>query len=123
MQKALENRQIAAGLIHHTERGSQYTSSNYRAELAKVETKVSLAGKGKPWENRMAESASGTLKKEEVWLQEYETYPEVEQNLKEWPLEIYDKARLHSSLGYVPPAEYEEAWLAVYRIDLEPCLL
>ena len=57
----------------------------------------------------MAESFNRTLKKEEVWLQEYETYEEVEQNLKEGPLEIYDKVRLHSTLGYVPPAEYEEA--------------
>ena len=49
---------------------------------------------------------------EEVWLQEYESYEEVEQHLKEWLEQIYDKEGLHSSLGYVPPAEYEEAWLA-----------
>ena len=123
LQKALEKRQPAAGLIHHTDRGSQYTSSDYQAELAKAEAKVSLAGKGKPWENGMAESFNGTLKQEEVWLQEYETYEEVEQNLKDWLEEIYDKARLHSSLGYVPPVEYEQAWLAAHKIDLELCLL
>ena len=63
----------------------------------------------------MAESFNGTLKMEEVWLQEYETYGEVEQNLKEWPPEIYDRERLHSSLGYLPPAEFEAAWLANHR--------
>ena len=123
LQKGLEKRQVGTGLIHHSDRGSQYTSLDYQAELAKVEAKVSLSGKGKPWENGMAESASGTLSQEEVWLQEYETYEEVEQNLKEWVEEIYDKQRLHSSLGYVPPAEYEQAWLATHRIDLKPCLL
>ena len=71
----------------------------------------------------MAESFNGTLKKEEVWLQEYETYEEVEHHLKQWLEEIYDKERLHSSLDYLPPADYEEAWLANHRIDLESCLL
>lgn len=112
LQKALAARQPGAGLIHHSDRGSQYTSRDYRAELAKAQAKVSLAGKGKPWENGMAESFNGTLKIEEVWRQEYETYEEVEQNLKEWLEQIYDKERLHSSLGYLAPAEYEEAWLA-----------
>lgn len=112
LQKALDTRQVEAGLIHHSDRGSQYTSSDYRAELGRVAAKISLAGKGKPWENGIAESFNGTLKMEEVWLQEYESYEEVAQHLKEWLEQIYDKERLHSSLGYVPPAEYEEAWLA-----------
>lgn len=59
LKKGLEKRQVGIGLIHHSDRGSQYTSSDYRAELAKVEAKVSLAGKGKPWENGMAESLTG----------------------------------------------------------------
>jgi putative transposase len=115
LQKALQSRQPVPGLIHHSDRGSQYTSSDYCTLLTKVEAKISLAGKGKPWENGMAESFNGTLKAEEVGLQEYETYGEVEQNLKEWLEEIYDKARLHSSLGYLPPAEFETTWLADHK--------
>ena len=112
LQKALQSRRPAPGLIHHTDRGSQYTSGEYCTILTKAAAKISLAGKGKPWDWGMAENFNGTLKAEEVWLQEYETYGAVEENLKEWLEEIYDKARLHSSLGYLPPAEFEVAWLA-----------
>ena len=109
-------------MVHSQGRWSNYhrhdckpTSTDYRAELAKAQAKISLAGQGKPWENELAESFNDALKQEEVWLQEYESYQQVEQNLKEWVEEIYDKLRLHSSLGYPPPAEYEEAWLAGHR--------
>lgn len=106
LQKALESRRPAPGLLHHSDRGSQYTSSEYCTLLTKVAARISPAGKAKLWENGMAESFNGTLKMEEVWLQEYGTYGEVEQNLKEWLEVIYDRARLHSSLGYLPRAEF-----------------
>jgi putative transposase len=115
LQKALQSRQPGPGLIHHSDRGSQYTSGDYCTLLTKVQAKISLTGKGKPWENGMAESFNGTLKAEEVWMQEYESYGEVEENLREWLEEIYDKARLHSSLGYLPPAEFEVTWLADHK--------
>ncbi len=115
LQKTLVKRQPAAGLIHHSDRGSQYTSGEYRSLLAQAAAKVSLSGKGKPWENGMAESFNGTLKVEEVWRQKYQTYAEVEQNLKEWLEEIDDQERLHSSPGYLPPTEFEKAWLASSR--------
>jgi putative transposase len=111
LQKALQNRQPPPGLIHHTDRGSQYTSGEYTTALAQAKATRSLAGKAKPWENGMAESFNGTLKTEEVWRMEYETYAQVEENLQEW-LELYDQKRLHSSLGYLPPAEFETVWLA-----------
>jgi putative transposase len=67
-----------------------------------------MAGVGNPYENAKAESFFRTLKMEEVYLNEYRTsYEEAEQNIGEFIEEVYNKKRLHSSLGYLPPVEFE----------------
>ena len=66
-----------------------------------------MAGVGTPYENAKAESFFRTLKMEKVYLNEYRTYEEAEQNIGEFTEEVYNKKRLHSSLGYLPPVEFE----------------
>jgi transposase InsO family protein len=66
-----------------------------------------MAAVGNPYENAKAESFFRTLKMEEVYLNEYRTYEEAEQNIGEFIEEVYNKKRLHSSLGYLPPVEFE----------------
>ncbi len=66
-----------------------------------------MAAVGNPYENAKAESFFRTLKMEEVYLNEYRTYEEAEQNIGKFIEEVYNKKRLHSSLGYLPPVEFE----------------
>ncbi len=107
LRMALESRSPAAGLIHHSDRGVQYASGEYVARLEQIGAKISMAAVGNPYENAKAESFFRTLKMEEVYLNEYRTYEEAEQNIGEFIEEVYNKKRLHSSLGYLPPVEFE----------------
>jgi putative transposase len=107
LEMALEARSPAAGLIHHSDRGVQYASSQYVARLEQIGARISMAAVGNPYENAKAESFFRTLKVEEVYLNEYRTFEEAEQNIGEFIEEIYNRKRLHSSLGYLPPVEFE----------------
>lgn len=106
---ALERRQPAPGLIHHSDRGVQYASSAYVARLEQIGAHVSMSASGTPTDNAKAESFFKTLKQEEVYLNEYETFAEAEANLGHFIEEVYNAKRLHSSLGYRAPLEFE-AW-------------
>jgi putative transposase len=107
LRMALESRSPAAGLIHHSDQGVQYASGEYVARLEQIGARISMAAVGNPYENAKAESFFRTLKVEEVYLNEYRTYEEAEQNIGEFIEEVYNKKRLHSSLGYLPPVEFE----------------
>lgn len=106
---ALTARQPVPGLIHHSDHGVQYTSGDYMAVLEAVGARISMAARGNPYENAKAESFFKTLKHEEVYLQEYRTFEEAEANLERFIAEVYNTKRLHSSLGYQPPVEFEAA--------------
>jgi transposase InsO family protein len=110
LNQALVQRQPAAGLIHHSDRGVQYASGDYVARLEAVGAKVSMAAVGNPYQNAQAESFFKTLKREEVYLHDYRTLAEAEDNLGHFIEDVYNAKRLHSSLGYLPPIEYEAAW-------------
>jgi putative transposase len=107
LEMALAARQPAAGLIHHSDQGVQYASSAYVARLEAVGAHSSMAAAGNPYENAMAESFFKTLKYEEVYLSDYRTLAEADANLERFIAEVYNHKRLHSSLGYRPPAEFE----------------
>ena len=107
LDHALVQRQPAPGLIHRSDRGVQYASGDYVARLEAVGAKVSMATVGNPYENAQAESFFKTLKCEEVYLHGYETFAEAEDNIGHFIEEIYNAKRLHSSLGYLPPIEFE----------------
>jgi putative transposase len=108
LQMALNIRKPEAGCIHHSDRGVQYACNDYVKMLTDNALKISMSGKGNPQENAKAESWIKTLKCEEVYLNEYETFEEAKQNIEKFIAEVYNKKRLHSALGYVPPQEFEE---------------
>jgi len=94
-------------LIHHSDRGIQYCSYDYVEILEDHGISISMSGKANPYDNAKIESFFRTLKVEEVYMFEYETYKEVLKRIPYFIEEVYNKKRLHSSLGYIPPEEFE----------------
>jgi transposase InsO family protein len=106
LQMALNHR-IARGCIHHSDRGAQYASAAYVSLLQQNGLEISMSAKGNPYDNAFMESFYKTLKYEEVHLCNYETYQDVVERLPFFIEEVYNRKRLHSSIGYVPPVEFE----------------
>lgn len=98
--------------IHHSDQGVQYASTAYVQRLQQAGAQVSMAARGNPYENAQAESFFKTLKREEVHLKTYETFEEAQTDIGHFIGEVYNAKRLHSSIGYVPPLEYERTWQA-----------
>jgi putative transposase len=107
LEMALATRRPSSGLIHHSDRGVQYASSEYVVRLQEAGAQISMAAVGNPYENAKAESFFRTLKMEEVYLKDYRDFEEAEENIAEFIEEVYNQKRLHSSLGYLPPVEFE----------------
>lgn len=107
LEMALATRQPSTGLIHHSDRGVQYASSEYVSRLEEVGALISMAAVGNPYENAKAESFFRTLKMEEVYIKDYRDFEEAYENIGEFIEEVYNQKRLHSSLGYLPPVEFE----------------
>lgn len=107
LDQALARRQPAPGLIHHSDRGVQYASAAYVERLTTAESRISMSAVGNPYDNAKAESFFKTLKREEVYLNQYDSFADAEANLSHFIDEVYNTKRLHSSLGYRPPIEFE----------------
>lgn len=112
LDMALEDRQAPPGLVHHSDRGVQYASKEYTNRLKDHGVTISMSRRGNPYDNAYAESFMKTLKYEEVYLWEYENYDDARINIGNFIDEIYNRKRLHSAIGYLPPAEYEETLAA-----------
>jgi putative transposase len=110
--RAIADRDPVPGLIHHSDHGVQYASTRYVARLEAIGARISMAAVGNPYQNAMAESFFATLKREEVCLHDYRTFAEAEANLQHFIETVYNHKRLHSSLGYCPPSEFEHRWIA-----------
>lgn len=104
---ALETRSVEPGLIHHSDRGVQYASSDYVALLKSKNIIISMSRSGNPYDNAKAESFMKTLKSEEVSLNEYETFLDAKHNIEHFISLVYNNKRLHSAIGYHTPAEFE----------------
>lgn len=104
---ALTNRRPASGLVHHSDRGSQYAATNYQRLLDEYGLIPSMSRKGNCWDNACVESFFGTLKRELVYHRRYATRKEATQDIFEYIEVFYNRQRRHSTLGYHSPAEYE----------------
>lgn len=112
LDQAIRVRQPRPGLTHHSDRGVQYASHDYVARLATMGAPISMSAKGNPYDNAKAESFFKTLKREEVYLHQYQSFAEAEQQLAHFIEAMYNQKRLHSSLGYLPPVEFAAQQLA-----------
>ena len=105
---AIWNRRPEAGLICHSDRGSQYASKRYRNLLSNNGFTGSMSRKANCWDNSVAESFFGSLKQERVQWQNYQTRFEAQQDILDYIAMFYNKTRLHSYLDYVSPNDYEQ---------------
>jgi putative transposase len=107
LRMALLERKPQPGLVHHSDRGLQYASGNYTELLKQHQAQISMSRKGNPYDNAACESFMKTLKHEEVYRNEYRDLQEAHACIGDFLERVYNRHRLHSALGYLPPAEFE----------------
>ena len=108
LHRALADRRIEPGIVHHSDRGVQYCSQTYVERLQAYGFAISMSRAGNPYDNARAESFMKTLKSEEVYLHQYRDQEEARASIQRFIEEVYNGKRLHSSLGYLSPAKFEE---------------
>lgn len=112
LQRAITVRQPAAGLIHHSDRGSQYCSDNYRRLVTTHGFVASMSGRGNCYDNAMVETVFKTIKAELIWQTSYQSRWDARQAIGRYIEGFYNPTRRHSSLGYQSPAAYEATFHA-----------
>lgn len=114
LQRALKNHTPE---IHHSDQGVQYAATAYTDQLEQAKAQISMAEVGQAWQNGYAERLVRTIKEEEVDLSDYQDYTEALHHLGRFLDEVYMHKRIHSSLGYLTPAEFERQWFAEHTPD------
>jgi len=109
LRMALRSRTPGPGLVHHSDRGIQYASRDYTDVLKDNKVRISMSRKGNPYDNATCESFMKTLKYEEVYRQEYRDLADARASIGQFLNKVYNQQRLHSALGYLPPAEFEQS--------------
>ena len=109
LRMVLSRRTVRPGLVHHSDRGSQYASNEYTDLLKASGIEISMSRKGNPWDNAACESFMKTLKYEEVLRNDYRDLADARASIAVFLEKFYNRKRLHSSLGYRPPAAFETA--------------
>ena len=114
LRMALDQRRPDPGLVHHSDRGVQYAAQNYTELLKQRQAILSMSRKGNPYDNAACESFMKTLKYEEVYRNEYRDLRDAAAQIGEFLEQVYNRQRLHSALGYLPPAEFEQngGWIS-----------
>ena len=115
LRMAYFRRKPTRGVMHHSDRGSQYCSHDYQALLRDYGMHASMSRKGNCWDNAPMESFFNSLKNERVHAQRYATRDEARQDVFEYIETFYNRSRRHSALGYVSPAQHYAAWQAEYN--------
>jgi putative transposase len=108
LERAIAERQPGPGLVHHSDRGTQYASHDYVSLLGEHHMTPSMSRPANPYDNATCESFMKTLKQEEIYCREYRDLEDLQTNLEEFLDNYYNRLRLHSALGYRTPAEFEE---------------
>ena len=108
LSAAIGNRSPGPGLLHHSDRGSQYASTDYRKLLERHGMKCSMSRKGDCWDNAVAESFFSSYKVESVFGEDFQTREEARGTTFEYIEAFYNQTRLHSTLGYLSPVEFEQ---------------
>jgi putative transposase len=116
LRMAYWQRKPAAGGIHHSDRGSQYCSTDYRDLLASYGLQASMSRKGNCWDNAMMESFYNSLKNERVFHQDYTTREQAKADVVEYIEGFYNRVRRHSGLGYRSPAQHYGDWRAQHEL-------
>ena len=109
LNDAITKRKPPRGVFHHSDRGVQYAYVEYVKILEANGFHISMSAKGNPYDNAFAESLMKTLKYDEVYLWHYESWNDVIERLPRFIEEVYNKKRLHSGIGYLPPEEFEKS--------------
>ncbi|AKJ99444.1 transposase [Pseudomonas sp. Cab53] len=107
MQLAIAQRQPEPGLIAHSDRGSQYAGTDYQNLLTRHGMRCSMSRKGNCWDNAVMERFFLNLKMERVWRKDYANHGEAIKDITDYIVRFYNGRRIHSSLGYLPPNQYE----------------
>ena len=107
LNRAIADRHLELGLVHHSDRGVQYCSQAYVEKLQAHNIVISMSRTGNPYDNAKAESFMKTLKSEEVYLHQYRDQEEARASIQRFIEEVYNQKRLHSSLGYLSPDAFE----------------
>lgn len=110
LDMALGRQKLITGeLLSHSDRGCQYASQDYRTKLESLGVRASMSRKGNCWDNAFAESFFATLKKELIYRKSYKTKEEAKKSIFEYIEVWYNRNRIHSSIGYMTPVQYEES--------------
>ncbi|MDQ3685742.1 MAG: IS3 family transposase [Acidobacteriota bacterium] len=115
LRMALSSRSVAPGMVHHSDRGVQYAAAEYTELLVAHGIRVSMSRRANPYDNAQCERFMRTLKYEEVYMSDYDTLAEARSSVGRFIEDVYNEKRLHSALGYVPPAEFERSLVTSTR--------
>lgn len=118
LNQAVVHRQPTEGLMHHSDKGSQYTSKNFQKQLATYRMITSMSGTGNCYDNAAMESFFHTLKTEHVYFEHYTTREQAKQSIFEYVEVFYNRKRLHSTLGYYSPMAFEKKWKQLQEVSV-----
>jgi transposase InsO family protein len=109
LEMAIVRRHPRPGLVHHSDRGTQYASNQYVQRLEAIGASISMSRPARPWENGKCESFMNTLKREEIDARRYCSFSELQAHVEEFLEQSYNRVRLHSALNYQSPLEFESS--------------
>lgn len=118
LRMALASRDVQPGLIHHSDRGVQYASGDYVEQLEQHAIEISMSRPGNPYDNAYCESFIGKLKQEQWDGRKYQSITEARSAIATMLEEVYNHNRIHSALGYLTPAEYEQTTASTSRANI-----